>query len=145
MICRVRSAGVAQRERVVRAAVVGLVDGGEAAAAATGSTSGMFGTSVSAEAPPYVTVKPVAAAPVTVTVPAKPAMPLMAVWMLVLVYASPPDPISAESLPPMRTWKDEVVVLKPGPKVTIWTSFPPPKWLSDAVWTSLIAAWLDVT
>jgi hypothetical protein len=31
----------------------------------------------------------------------------------------------------------------PGPKVTVWTSSPPPKWRSEAVCTSLIAGWSD--
>ena len=48
-------------------------------------TSWMLGTSTPADAPPYVTVKPVDAAPVTVTVPAKPGIALIAAWMLALL------------------------------------------------------------
>ena len=50
-----------------------------------GFTSWKFGTSVFADAPPYVTVKPVDATPETVTVPAKPGMALIAVWMFALL------------------------------------------------------------
>src|SRR5262245_30066550 len=32
---------------------------------------------------------------------------------------------------------------KPGRNVTVCVSLPPPKCRSDAVWTSLIAAWFD--
>ena len=53
----------------------------------------MFGTSTPAEAPPYVTVKPVDAAPVTVAVPAKPGIALIAAWMLALLYGWLEPPI----------------------------------------------------
>ena len=48
------------------------------------STSWMFGTSTPAEAPEYVTVKPVDVAFVTVTVPAKPGIALIAFVRIVL-------------------------------------------------------------
>ena len=52
-------------------------------------------------------MKPVAAAPVTVTVPAKPAIALIAAVMFAFVYGWPVPPITAESLPPMRTLNGE--------------------------------------
>ena len=48
----------------------------------------MLGTSTPADAPLYVTVKPVEAAPVTVAVPANPAIALIAVVRLAFVYGS---------------------------------------------------------
>ena len=67
----------------------------------------MFGTSTPADAPEYESVKPGAVALVTVTVPAKPAMPLIAVVRFAAVYGRPVPPISTESLPPMRTLNGE--------------------------------------
>ena len=67
------------------------------------STSWMFGTSIPAEGPEYVMVKPAAVAFVTVTVPAKPGIALIAFVRIVLLYDS--DGVllmSSESLPPMR-------------------------------------------
>ncbi len=49
------------------------------------------GTSIPADAPANVSVKPVLPAPVAVTVPAKPAMPLIAVARLALVSAEPAE------------------------------------------------------
>jgi hypothetical protein len=80
-------------------------------------TSWAFGTSRPADEAPYVIVKPVDASPVTVTVPAKPEMALIAFWTFVAVYAWLVPPITAESFPPMRTWKGELYVTVPPPVV----------------------------
>ena len=37
------------------------------------------------------------------------------------------------------------VLAYPVPKVTAWVSFPPPKWRSETVCTSLIGAWFEET
>src|SRR4051812_41469860 len=65
--------------------------------------------SVCADAPANVAVKPVLPAPATVTVPGKPAIPLMAAATLALLMVSPPRPSVTELLPPYWTWKDWVV------------------------------------
>jgi hypothetical protein len=62
-------------------------------------------------------VKPVDASPVTVTVPANPEMALIAFWTFVAAYAWLVPPITAESFPPMRTWKGELYVTVPPPVV----------------------------
>ena len=82
----------------------------------TRSTSSRFGTSTPAEAPLYVIVKPVDAAPVTVAVPGKPGTALIAVVRFALLYARPVPPMTAESAPPMRTRKGEKYVAVPPPE-----------------------------
>ena len=62
-------------------------------------------------------MKPVEAAPVTVAVPAKPGIALIAVVRFAFVYGSPPPPITAESLPPIRTWNGEKNVAVPPPEL----------------------------
>ena len=62
-------------------------------------------------------VKPVEAAPVTVAVPAKPGMRVDRGRMFAFVYASPLPPITAESLPPIRTWNGEKNVIVPPPEL----------------------------
>ena len=47
-----------------------------------------------------VTVKPPLPAPVTVALPAKPAIALIAAWMLALLTAAPPRPNTVDVLPP---------------------------------------------
>jgi hypothetical protein len=81
------------------------------------STSSMFATSVPAAAPLYVTLKPVDAAPVTVTVPAKPGIALIAAVRFALLYGWPDPPITAESLPPTRTLNGEKNVELPPPEL----------------------------
>ena len=66
-----------------------------------------LGTSRFALAPEYVTVNPVFSVPLTVTVPANPAMALIAAWMPASVYSTPPFPISADFLPPISTRNDD--------------------------------------
>src|SRR5687768_1358285 len=72
-------------------------------------TSSMLATSDAVEGPPKTTLKPVPeiTAGVTVTVPAKPGIALIAAARLALLYASPEPPMTAESLPPIRTWNGE--------------------------------------
>src|SRR5262245_15588863 len=67
----------------------------------------MLGTSVPADAPPYVTANPVEAAPATVAVPAKPAMPLIAVSRFAFEYGGRRPPRTTGSFPPIRTWNGE--------------------------------------
>ena len=62
-------------------------------------------------------MNPVDAAPVTVTVPANPGIPLIAVWRLAFVYGRPLPPTSTESLPPIRTWNGEKNVTLPPPEL----------------------------
>ncbi len=57
-------------------------------------------TSTPAEAPVNVTVNPVFAAFVTVAVPGKPAMALIAVVRFTALYCSPPLPMRTEFAPP---------------------------------------------
>ena len=64
-----------------------------------------------------MTVKPVEAAPVTVAVPAKPGIALIADVRFAFVYASPLPPMTAESLPPIRTWNGEKNVIVPPPEL----------------------------
>ena len=61
-------------------------------------------------------MKPVAAAPVTVAVPGKPAIALMAAVRFSLVYGIPLPPMRAESLPPMRTRNGEKYAVDPLPE-----------------------------
>src|SRR4051812_32471861 len=70
-----------------------------------------------ADAPVYVTVKPAAAAPVTVAPPAKPAIALIAAWMFAFEYAWLAPPITADSWPPIRTWKGDEYVAVPPPEL----------------------------
>ena len=44
----------------------------------------------------------------TVTVPAKPGIALIAVWMFGVAVGWLEPPITAESLPPIRTWNGEM-------------------------------------
>ena len=81
-------------------------------------------TSVFADAPPKVNVKPPLPAPAEVTVPAKPAMPFTAVWMFAFEIARPPAPSRTESFPFSRIWKDWVAPLNPV-SVACCCSFPP--------------------
>ena len=92
------------------------------------------GTSEFADAPPNVSVKPPLPASAEVTVPAKPAIALTAVWTLALLIASPPAPRTAEVLPPIWTWNDWVVPLKPV-STTCCCSLPPwiAAWMPAAV------------
>ena len=93
------------------------------------------GTSVVADAPANVTVKPVLTAPVTFTVPGKPAMPFTAAAMLPLLTASPPAPSVTDVLPPSSIWNDWVAALKPV-SVTCCTSLPPRSALAMPAWVS---------
>ncbi len=67
------------------------------------NTISISAISMAADAPPNVATKPPLPAPETLTVPAKPAMPLMAAATLLFVIAVPPLPRSDESWPPIRT------------------------------------------
>ena len=82
------------------------------------------GTSMPADAPANVSVKPVLPAPAELTVPAKPGMALIAAATLLLLTARPPAPSTAEAAPPIWTWNDWVVALKPA-SVTTCCSLPP--------------------
>jgi hypothetical protein len=64
-----------------------------------------------------VTVNPVEATPLTVTVPAKPGIAFIAAWMFAAVYAWLEPPITAESLPPTRIWNGELKVTVPPPEL----------------------------
>ena len=44
-------------------------------------------------------------------------MALIAVWMFAFVYGRPLPPITAESFPPIRTWKGEKNVAVPPPEL----------------------------
>jgi hypothetical protein len=67
-----------------------------------------------------VRLNPVAEALATLTVPAKPAIPLIAVVRFAAVYGSPVPPTSTESFPPMRTLNGEKYVAEPPPELACW-------------------------
>jgi len=67
-------------------------------------------TSVLADAPANVTLKPVLPALLTAAPPAKPAMPLMAAATLALLMAAPPAPSSVDVLPLSEILKQLVQV-----------------------------------
>ena len=77
-----------------------------------------------------VTVKPPLPALATVAPPGKPAMALIAAWMLALLTAAPPRPIAVEVLPPSEIVNDCVAGLKLV-SVTCCCSLPP--WIALAM------------
>ena len=92
------------------------------------------GTSTFAEAPANVSVKPPLPAAADVTVPAKPGMALTAAATFAFEMARPPEPSTADRLPPSSTWNDWVAPLKPV-KIACCCSFPPWRafWMPAAV------------
>lgn len=82
------------------------------------------GTSIPADAPLNVSVKPPLPAPADATVPAKPGIALTAAVTLALLTVRPPAPSTAELLPPICTWNDCVAPLKPV-STTCCCSLPP--------------------
>ncbi len=92
------------------------------------------GTSTFAEAPAKVSVNPPLPALADVTVPAKPGMALTAAATFAFEIASPPEPSTAERLPPMSTWNDCVAPLNPV-RIACCCSFPPWRafWMPAAV------------
>ena len=87
-------------------------------------------TSMAADAPANVTVKPPLPALATVAPPGKPAMALIAAWMLALLSAAPPRPIAVDVLPPSEIVNDCVAGLKLV-NVTCCCSLPP--WIALAM------------